>query len=147
MIYSGIPKKRRAEPEFQSQCALIAWSRNPAVLSKYPGIDLLSCSLNGVKLSKAQAGKAKAAGMLKGEYDLKLPIARGPYIGLAIEMKAGRNKPTEEQVWYGTRLGEEGWHTAVHWDWESAKDEIERYMRLGPSNFFVVRGSIPAPSV
>lgn len=139
MIYSGIPQKRKAQPEFASQCALFTWARNPAVLRKYPQLDLLSCSLNGVKLSKAQAGKAKAAGMLQGEHDIKLPVARGGYHGLSIEMKAGRNKPTDEQLWYAKRLQEEGWKVAFHWDWESARDEIIDYLALS--------GSIIAPQL
>jgi hypothetical protein len=80
--------------------------------------------LNGVKLTAAQAGKAKAAGMLKGEYDIKLPVSRGPYIGLIIELKAGRNKPTPEQEWYGKRMKEEGWCGSVCWDWEDATAHI-----------------------
>ena len=131
MIHSGIPTRRRAEPEFQHQASLFAWARNPAVVRQYPGLDLLSCSLNGVKLTKAQAGKAKAAGMLKGEYDIKLPVARGGYHGLIIEMKAGKNKPTDEQRWYGERMAQEGWKTAVHWDWTAARDEIVSYLSSG----------------
>lgn len=131
-----IPRKRRAEPEFAMQSALFAWARLAA--KAYPGLDLLSCSLNGVKLTAAQAGKAKAAGMLKGEFDIKLPVARGGYHGLIIEMKAGRNKPTTEQIWYGKRMVEEGWKALVCWDWEAAKEEIISYLSSG---------SIPEPKV
>lgn len=130
MIHSGIPSMRkvRAEPEFLEQAALFSWARLPVVQKQLPGIDLLSCSLNGVKLTKAQAGKAKAAGMLKGEWDIRLPVARGPHIGLAIEMKAGRNTLTDEQEWYGQRLREEGWDTHVCWSWEDAKAIIVGYL-------------------
>lgn len=129
---SVIPRKPRRSPEHAEQAALIEWARNPAVVSKYPGIDLLSCSLNGVKLSKAQAGKAKAAGMLAGEHDLSLPVARGRYIGLSIEMKYGRNKPTEEQRWYGQRLEDEGWMVRYCWSWPEAQQIIEYYLTLTP---------------
>ncbi len=126
------PRKPRRSPEHQEQAALIEWARNPAVVAKYPGIDLLSCSLNGVKLSKAQAGKAKAAGMLAGEHDLRLPVARGRYVGLSIEMKAGRNKPTEDQLWYGERLADEGWMVRYCWSWAEAQQIIEYYLTLTP---------------
>lgn len=132
MIHTGLPyKPRRAEPEFLEQAALFTWARIPSVMAQYPALDLLSCSLNGVKLTKAQAGKAKAAGMLKGEFDVKLPVARGHWIGLIIEMKAGRNKPTPEQLWYAQRMSEEGWRATVCWDWEAAKDEIIHYLSSG----------------
>ena len=132
MIHSGI-LKRRAEPEFLEQAALFAWARLSCVQIRHPGIDLLSSSLNGVKLTKAQAGKAKAAGMLKGEWDVRLPVARGAFVGLAIEMKAGRNTLTEEQRWYGQRLRDEGWCTSVCYSWEDARDAIVSYLGLSGS--------------
>lgn len=127
-----IVRQRRAEPEFAMQSALFTWARMAA--HAHPGLDLLSCSLNGVKLTAAQAGKAKAAGMLKGEFDIKLPVARGGYHGLIIEMKAGRNKPTPEQIWYGKRMVEEGWKALICWDWEAAKDEILSYLSSGSNS-------------
>ena len=146
MIYSGIPRKCRAEPEFLMQSALITWARNPAVMAKYPGINLLEGSLNGVKLTAAQAGKAKAAGMLKGSHDLRLPVPRGGFTGLSIELKAGKNKPTPEQIAYGEALIEHGWKVLYIWNyWEEVKDEIERYMRLGNEPLRVVSGAILKP--
>lgn len=116
--------------EHQHQCALFSWARLPATLKRYPALALMSCSLNGVKLSRAQAGKAKAAGMLKGEHDVRLPVARGQYIGLTIELKYGDNKPTEEQLWYGQEMAKEGHCIRYCWDWEAAKEEIEVYLAL-----------------
>ena len=135
--------------EFAHQVSLFTWSRIPAVQAKYPGIDLLEGSMNGVKLTKAQAGKAKAAGMLRGSHDIKLPVSRGPYIGLSIELKYGKNKPTEEQLWYGQRLTEEGWRVEYAWSWTDARDVIVQY--LGQKDLFAdtraVSGSIKEPSV
>lgn len=129
MIYSGLPSRRRAEPEFLIQAALFSWARLPSEQARYQGLDLLEGSMNGVKLTAAQAGKAKAAGMLKGAHDVCLPVARGPYIGLSIELKAGKNKPTEEQIDYGKRLKREGWQVAYVWDdWTKAKDLITAYL-------------------
>ena len=122
------------QPEFQHQAALFAWARNPVMLALRPALRLLSSSLNGVRLTKAQAGKAKAAGMLRGEWDVKLPVARGPYIGLLIEMKAGRNKLTKEQQEYGAQMEIERWKLAVCYDWEAAMREITTYLDTpGPS--------------
>lgn len=143
MTFSGSPaRKPRAEPEFQNQAALFAWARNPLVLKAHPELKLLSCSLNGVKLSKAQAGKAKAAGMLKGEWDIKLPVARGHYHGLIIEMKAGRNNLTDEQMEYGYLMGQEGWSVAVCWSCDEARTALTHYLALGP---FVWTGSNSTP--
>lgn len=126
--------RRNAQPEFQHQCNLFTWARNPAVVRKYPGIALLSASLNGVKLTKAQAGKAKAAGMLKGESDVRLPVARGIWIGLIIEMKVKPNRPTAEQQEYGAAMQAEGHQFHVCYDWEDAKALIEAYLSLPRPN-------------
>lgn len=120
--------RRNNQPEFEHQCALIAWARNPATLRKYPALKLLSASLNGVKLTQGQAGKAKAAGMLKGESDLRLPVARGPYIGWICEMKVKPNKPTPEQLAYGADMEAEGHRFIVAYDWEEAKRDLEQYL-------------------
>ncbi|MEO9231607.1 MAG: hypothetical protein ABI216_22015 [Devosia sp.] len=116
----------RRQPEFEEQQALITWARYS--IQKYPDLKWLSCSLNGVKLSKAQAGKAKAAGMLRGEHDLRLPVNSGEYVGLSIEMKAGKNKPTPEQIDYGLMLEKNGWKVAFFWSWTDARDEIIKYL-------------------
>jgi hypothetical protein len=116
----------RQSHEFNMQCALFIWSRYER--RKYPALDLLEGSMNGVHLTKAQAGKAKAAGMLQGSHDVKLPVKRGGYIGLSIELKYGKNKPTTEQIWYGDRLTEEGWYVCYFWSWTEAADTIKAYL-------------------
>lgn len=134
--------------EFNHQCALITWSRLPTVIAQYPGIDLLEASLNGVKLSKAQAGKAKAAGMLTGALDLNLPVARCGYFGCRIEMKYGRNGMTDEQKWHARRLTEEGWLTVTCWNWLAARDAIIEYLTREPSRLcHGCGGSISTPMI
>lgn len=121
---------RRDDPEHREQCALFEWARNPAVLKQYPELRLLSSSLNGVKLSRSQAVKAKKAGMLAGEHDVRLPVARGRYTSLSIEMKAGDNRPTEAQLEYGSLLEAEGAMVRFCWSWTEAKEVIEEYLGL-----------------
>ena len=122
--------KRKNQPEFEHQCALFFWARSPAVVKRFPALALLEGSMNGVKLTKIQAVKAKAAGMLKGSHDVRLPVARGQWIGLSIELKAGDNRPTKEQKDIGALLEAEGWQVHYIWDWEEAKSVIEAYLSL-----------------
>ena len=112
--------------EFQMQSALFKWAQLP--YWRFPVLRLLRGSMNGVKLSKAQAGKAKAAGMLTGEHDVTLQVARCGYIGLSIELKYGRNKPTQAQLDYGAMLTAEGWLVKYLWSWEEAADLIIAYL-------------------
>lgn len=121
---------RRADPEFQHQCSLFKWARLPAVVRQYPALRLLEASMNGVRLTPAQAGKAKAAGMLKGQHDIRLPVARGEFIGLSIELKVGKNTPTNEQLQVGQWLEDEGWLVRYCWGWQAAQEEILAYLAL-----------------
>lgn len=116
----------KQQPEFAMQCALFNW--RDLLVRSYPQLKLLRGSMNGVHLSKAQAGKAKAAGVLKGEHDVTLPVRRGGFNGLSIELKAGNNKPTREQLDYGELLESEGWYVSYAWEWTEAADLIVRYL-------------------
>ena len=84
--------------------------------------------MNGIKLTIGQAKKAKAAGMLKGSHDVKLPIARGGYIGLSIELKYGKNRATTDQKEIASLLQKEGHFVIFCWDWEEAKRLIIDYL-------------------
>ena len=138
---------RRKEPEFQMQAAVFEWARIPSVQAQHPALALLEGSMNGVKLTAAQAGKAKAAGMLKGSHDIRLPVARHGRIGLSIELKAGKNKPTAEQIDYGNKLIAEGWRVVFVWDdWLRVKAEILDYLAgRAASRCHVCGGSVSAP--
>jgi hypothetical protein len=127
-LRARVPKRNNIE--HQHQVALFEWRDIPAVLRTYPALRLLQGSMNGVALTPAQAGKAKAAGMLKGWPDVQLPVARGQYIGLTCEMKWGKNTATTEQLAIGELLTAEGWLATYHWDWISARDEIIAYLNL-----------------
>lgn len=113
--------------EFQHQVSLFNWA---ALYEKqYPVLALLRGSMNGIHIDSAvTAGKAKAAGMKKGEHDVTLPAPRCGYTGLSIELKVGKNKPTDEQIAYGDHLKAEGWYVAYIWEWTKAADLIKRYL-------------------
>ncbi len=127
-LRARVPK--RNNHEFEHQCALFEWRDIPAVLRTYPALHLLQGSMNGIPLGAAIAGKAKAAGMLKGWPDVQLPVARGRWIGLTVELKYGKNKATTEQIEIGQLLAAEGWLVTYHWDWIEARDEIIAYLNL-----------------
>ena len=90
--------------ESAHQAQVIEWSRwaykaNP---SRYPMLNMLHCSLNGVKLSGTQAKVAKGQGMLSGVPDLFLPVPKNGYHGLFIEMNSEKGRVTENQHWFLT---------------------------------------------
>jgi hypothetical protein len=119
---------KRSTGEFDNQCALFEWARIPTVQRQYPGLDLLSCSLNGIRLTLGQARKASQSGMLSGEFDVRLPVARGGYHSLTIEFKFGKGRASKNQLWYHKRMEEEGVFARFVWSWIEAKDLIIRYL-------------------
>lgn len=76
---------------------------------------------------KAQA-EFKRLGGKAGVPDLCIPIARGGYHGLFVEMKYGRNKPTEAQLRWLSVLERQGYMATVCWGSGDAIDVIEAYL-------------------
>lgn len=83
-------------------------------------LDLFHCVPNGGKRGLYEAARLKAEGVRAGVLDTQLPVARGGFIGLAIEFKAPDGNPTKEQRERAERLMIEGWCVAFCWSWESA---------------------------
>ena len=117
--------KRNAQPEAIEQAKVIAWAR--ANENNYPYLQLLHCSLNGVKMTKAQAGRAIAQGMLSGVPDLFLPVPKNGYHGLFIEMKYGSNKVTENQEKFLQNAANVGYAVSVCYSANEAIKRIEDY--------------------
>lgn len=105
---TGISKQRRAEKvgesEYQAQCAVIKWA---AVMEqRHPELKLLKSNLEGIFLGGSKkhraitVAKQKAAGMRPGWPDLELPVGKLGFLGLFIELKVGKNKPSPNQIEY-----------------------------------------------
>jgi len=71
--------------EYEEQVAVFQWAEFN--LHRLPELELLKGSLVGVNLNIVQASRAKAAGVKKDYPDIFLPVARGGFHGLFIELK------------------------------------------------------------
>ena len=118
-------KRRNAQPEAIEQAKVIAWAR--ANERNYPYLWMLHCSLNGVKMTKAQAGRAIAQGMLSGVPDLFLPVPKNGYHGLFIEMKHGKNTVTDNQEKFLQKAADAGYAVSVCYSAGEAIKRIEDY--------------------
>ena len=85
---------------------------------------------NAGKRSPRAAEHMKAEGLRPGFPDLLIPVARGSYHSLYIEMKHGDGKPTEEQARWIWRLREEGMAAYVCYGASNAIACIDWYMAL-----------------
>ena len=75
----------RAPREEAEQIALMQWAQLRQ--GKWPELKLLDHIPNEGKRSRSTGGRLVAAGLKRGLPDNHLPVARGGYIGLYIELK------------------------------------------------------------
>ena len=119
--------------EAKHQQAVIKWSQQPAVRSRWPELALLHHIKNETREGAAQVAVDKAMGVKAGVPDLCLPVARDRYHGLYIEMKTERGRISEAQKWWGGKLLEQGYMFEVCHGWKSAVGVLEWYLSLsGP---------------
>lgn len=99
-------------------------------MTQFPELELLYHIPNEGKRSLGAGARLKAMGLKSGVPDLCLPTAHGGYVGLYIEMKIKPNRPTEKQKKWLRALRAAGHMVAVCYDWNSAKQLLEYYMKL-----------------
>lgn len=151
----------RATPEADEQAELIRW--RDLFVSSEPRLKWLHASLNGVKLTKGQAAKAKVGGMTAGVWDLFLPvpICHGPSAthisvawGMPVSAAAAWSGPAPAASWSACGLyiemksatgtvtkeqrsfadGCAGYRFAICRSWSEAALVICEYLRLPPDH-------------
>lgn len=115
-------------PEENMQIALFQWAHIQQ--TSIPELKYLFHVPNGGKRGIKEATRLKAAGVKRGVPDVVLPVPRGGYHGLFVELKAGKNRPTPEQTAWLTELGRNGYRTAVCYALDDAIREIKMYLNL-----------------
>ena len=79
----------------------------------------------------ADVSRCQWQGVTPGVPDICLPVARGGYHGLYIELKRLKGGRVEEcQQWYLANLSRQGYKAVVCKGWEAARDVIEEYLAL-----------------
>jgi hypothetical protein len=121
--------------EHAHQTALFCWAALPETKVMYPELKWMFAIPNGGFRDKITAGKLKAEGVKPGVWDIFLPVPiygdydHLKYVGLWIEMKAGRNDLTEEQAEFGTYIAAQGlYRMEICWSWQAARDMIIEYL-------------------
>jgi len=115
--------------ESQEQQAVFEWAKYSRI--QYPELDLLYHIPNGGHRGKAAAGQFKAEGVKSGVPDICLPVARGNFHGLYIEMKRERGSFTSEnQKQWLKRLLEQGYFAVVCKGWHEAVKVITKYLEI-----------------
>jgi hypothetical protein len=112
--------------ETQDQIALIAWF--DWTFRMYRG-RLLHIP-NGGHRHISTAKTLKSMGVRSGVLDLLLPIPKGEFHGLFIEMKAGTGKPSSDQLDWGKFLDSQNYCVVICTGQIPAKATIKWYLGL-----------------
>lgn len=116
----------RLTNEHAEQCMLFAWAAVAA--NRTPALALLFAIPNYARVSPRWGAWMKAEGKRAGVPDICLPVPRGIYAGLFIEMKVKPNRVSPEQEAWHERLGAAGNKVEVCWTWHEAREAIEAYL-------------------
>lgn len=113
--------------EHQEQVALFQWAAIQG--KKMPALQLLFAIPNGGSRHPAEAKNLKAAGVKAGVPDLFLPVARGRYNGLFIELKrvVGSQVQETQKEWLKL-LSEQGYRAEVCRGFSEAQNVILNYL-------------------
>lgn len=114
--------------EANEQQWLFRWAWDMQHL-KWPELALLYHCPNGGSRNKIEAARLKGQGVKAGVPDVFLPVPKGGYHGLYIEMKKqhGGTVSPEQKEWIAN-LREQGYRVEVCKGFQSAADVIEAYM-------------------
>ncbi len=113
----------------EQQC-LFRWAQ--VMQGRYPELSLLYHVPNEGQRSRAVGGRMRAEGLRKGVPDICLPVARGRYHGLYIELKRQRGgRMFPEQAGWIDALNQQGYCACVCKGWEAAAAEIGKYLDGG----------------
>ena len=114
--------------EAQEQATLFRWAAQPSIRGRYPELKLLHHVKNETKEGAAQVAIDRARGVRKGVPDLCLPVARGGYHGLYIEMKTAKGRLSTEQEWWLKELNGQQYRAVMCRGWEEAVKVLEEYL-------------------
>jgi hypothetical protein len=130
--------------EAAHQTALFAWAA--LQLQRWPELRWLHHIPNGgsrgddAKSRAIRGSQMKAQGVRTGVADICLPVRRGVWSGLYIEMKKPSEKPvkatskggvSDEQAEFGAFVQSQGFGWIVCYSWEEAAEVLTQYLTYG----------------
>lgn len=120
--------RSRTRPEDQLQRAYLEW-----LAAAHP--DLREATIhvpNQGTASRTRGAILAGMGVSPGVPDLLCFAPRGPFRGMAIELKSKGRKPTPRQWAWIHRLAAAGWYVGYVDDLDLAQEAVRRYVAHGP---------------
>ncbi len=118
---------RMIPTEDEEQIWLFSWAALNS--GKWPELELMHHIPNGGMRSKSEAARFKAMGVKRGVSDIFLPVARGGFHGLYIELKAKDGKVDAAQKEWIEAVRQQGYCGAVCFGGGLAADLIQKYLK------------------
>lgn len=112
--------------EHAQQVALFAWAALEA--TRYPELRLMFAIPNGGERNKVVAANLKAEGVRASVPDIFLPVPRGKFHGLFIEMKKEGGRVQDGQKEMIQALLQQGYGACVCVGYQAAKNTIISYL-------------------
>lgn len=113
---------------------------NPDGPPAVPALEWFHAIHNQGHGDKVRGANAKAEGVRKGVADTFLPVRRGAWSGLYIEMKKPSEKPvkatskggvSDDQAEFGAFVKSQGFGWIVCYSWEEAAEVLTQYLTYG----------------
>ena len=120
---------RMIASEEEEQIKVFEWAEYN--VGRYPELQLLYHIPNEGKRGRKAAGALKALGVKKGVPDICLPVRRGMYGALYIELKAKDGKVSKDQERWLNMLSTGGNVVCICYGGDSAIRVIEKYIKSG----------------
>lgn len=123
----------RNQYEAQEQEAFFRWA------SFYPELRYMYAVPNGGSRNKLEAVSLKRQGVKAGVPDICLPLPKGKYHGLYIEMKYGKNTASDMQKEYIDYLNSVGYRAVICYGFEAARRVITSYLKGAEDASIVIK--------
>ena len=112
--------------EHGEQVTVVKWASWQS--KQWPELNLLFAVPNGGARDVITGAKMKREGQKRGVPDLCLPVPRGEYAGLFIEMKTAKGRLTPEQAEWLKALNRQGYRAEVCHGADAAIRLIQEYL-------------------
>lgn len=114
--------------EHVEQSNVVTWAKLHEYL--WPELRYLYAIPNGAMTSARQTQWFKEEGLKKGAPDLCLPVPRGKYAGLYLEMKTQHGDASPEQMEWLDFLNNQGYMAALAYGYDQAIETLTHYLNL-----------------
>jgi hypothetical protein len=114
--------------EHDHQVQVIKWAVLQVKCGTYPDLDVLHAIPNAGRRTRGEVGWMLSEGLKSGVPDLHLPVARGGWKSLYIEMKSERGRVSKSQAWWQSRLYQLGHCVVTCFTHVQAEETLVEYL-------------------